>query len=69
MREAIDKGYISKDKNGIHLIREDIFYLINMPKPDFRKKKIKSEKPKEILTIILDWYRAVGKLLLMALTI
>jgi len=54
MREAIDKGYISKDKNGIHLIREDIFYLINMPKPDFRKKKIKSEKPKEILTIILD---------------
>ena len=54
MKEAIDKGYISKDKNGIHLIREDIFYIVNMPKPDFRKKKIKSEKPKEKLTIILD---------------
>lgn len=54
MKEAIDKGYISKDKNGIHLIREDIFYIVNTPKPDFRKKKIKSEKPQEILTIILD---------------
>ena len=54
IQEAIDKGYITKDKKGIHLIREDIFYLVNMPKPDFRKKKIKSEKSKEILTIILD---------------
>ena len=69
MKEAIDKGYITKDKKGIHLIREDIFYLVNMQKPNFRKKRIKSEKPKEILTIILDWYRAVGKLLLAALTI
>ena len=54
MKEAIANGYISKDENGIHLLREDIFYIANMPKPDFRKKKIKSEKSKEILTIILD---------------
>ena len=54
MKEAIDKGYITKDKKGIHLIREDIFYIAKMPKSNFRKKRIKSEKPKEILTIILD---------------
>ena len=54
MKEAIDKGYITKDKKGIHLIREDIFYLVNMQKPNFRKKKIKSEKSTEIRTIILD---------------
>ena len=54
MKEAEEKGYITKDEKGIHLIREDIFYLVNMPKPDFRKKKIKSEKPIQILTIILD---------------
>jgi len=54
MKEAEEKGYITKDEKGIHLTRKDIFYLVNVPKPDFRKKKIKSEKPKEILTIILD---------------
>ena len=54
MKQAEEKGYITKDEKGIHLIREDIFYLVNVLKPDFRKKKIKSEKPKEILTIILD---------------
>ena len=54
MKEAEEKGYITKDEKGIHLIREDIFYLVNMPKPYFRKRKIKSEKSKEILTIILD---------------
>ncbi|MBR2457401.1 MAG: winged helix-turn-helix transcriptional regulator [Bacteroidaceae bacterium] len=54
MKEAEEKGYITKDEKGIHLIREDIFYLVNMPKPDSRKKKNKSEKSKEILTIILD---------------
>ena len=54
MKQAEKKGYITKDEKGIHLIREDIFYSVNMPKPDFRKKKIKSEKSKEILTIILD---------------
>ena len=69
MKEAIDKGYITKDEKGIHLIREDIFYIANMPKPDFRKKRIKSEKPNQLPIIILDWYRAVSKLLLAALTI
>ena len=54
MKEAIDKGYITKDEKGIHLIREDIFYMANMPKPDFRKKKIKSEKPIQLPIIILD---------------
>ena len=54
MKEAIDKGYITKDENGIHLLREDIFYMANMPKPDFRKKKIKSEKPIQVPIIILD---------------
>ena len=54
MKQAIANGYISKDKNGIHLLREDIFYIVNMPKPDFRKRKIKSEKSTEIPYIILD---------------
>ena len=54
MKEAEEKGYITKDEKGIHLIREDIFYLVNMPKPDFRKKKIKPEKSTEIPYIILD---------------
>ena len=54
MKEAIANGYISKNENGIHLLREDIFYIAKMPKSNFRKKKIKSEKSTEILTIILD---------------
>ena len=54
MKQAEEKGYITKDEKGIHLIREDIFYLVNVPKPDFRKKKIKSEKSTEIPYIILD---------------
>lgn len=54
MKEAEEKGYITKDEKGIHLIREDIFYLVNAPKPDFRKKRIKSEKPIQIPYIILD---------------
>ena len=54
MKEAEEKGYITKDEKGIHLIREDIFYLVNAPKPDFRRKRIKSEKSTEIRTIILD---------------
>ena len=54
MKQAIANGYISKNENGIHLLREDIFYIAKMPKSNFRKKKIKSEKSKEILTIILD---------------
>ena len=54
MKEAIANGYISKNENGIHLLREDIFYIAKMPKSKFRKKKIKSEKPIQIPTIILD---------------
>ena len=54
MKDAIANGYISKDENGIHLLREDIFYIANMPKPDFRKKIIKSEKPIQMPIIILD---------------
>ena len=54
MKQAIAHGYISKDENGIHLLREDIFYIVKMPKSNFRKKKIKSEKPIQIPYIILD---------------
>ena len=54
MKEAEEKGYITKDEKGIYLTRKDIFYLVNVPKPDFRKKKIKSEKSTEIPYIILD---------------
>ena len=54
IKQAIANGYISKDENGIHLLREDIFYIAKMPKSNFRKKKVKSEKSTEILTIILD---------------
>ena len=54
MKEAIDKGYITKDEKGIHLTREDIFYIAKMPKSNFRKKKIKSEKPIQMPIIILD---------------
>ena len=54
MKQAIDNGYISKDENGIHLLREDIFYIVKMPKSNFRKKKVKSEKPIQMPIIILD---------------
>ena len=54
MKQAIANGYISKDENGIHLLREDIFYIAKMPKFNFRKKKIKSEKPIQMPIIILD---------------
>ena len=54
MKQAIANGYISKDENGIHLLREDIFYIAKMPKSNFRKKKIKSEKPIQMPIIILD---------------
>ena len=39
MKQAIANGYICKDENGIHLLREDIFYIAKMPKSNFRKKK------------------------------
>ena len=54
MKQAIANGYISKDENGIHLLREDIFYIVKMPKSNFRKKKVKSEKPIQMPIIILD---------------
>jgi DNA-binding MarR family transcriptional regulator len=54
MKQAIANGYISKNENGIHLLREDIFYIAKMPKSNFRKKKIKSEKPIQMPIIILD---------------
>ena len=54
MKQAIANGYISKDENGIHLLREDIFNIAKMPKSNFRKKKIKSEKPIQMPIIILD---------------
>ena len=54
MKQAIANGYICKDENGIHLLREDIFYIAKMPKFNFRKKKIKSEKPIQMPIIILD---------------
>ena len=54
MKQAIANGYISKDENGIHLLREDIFYIVKMPKSNFRKKKVKSEKPIQMPIIIVD---------------
>ena len=54
MKQAIANGYISKDENGIHLLREDIFYITKMPKSNFRKKIIKSEKLIQMPIIILD---------------
>ena len=54
MKEAEENGYITKNEKGIHLLREDIFYIAKMPKSNFRKKKIKSEKPIQIPYIILD---------------
>ena len=54
IKQAIANGYISKDENGIHLLREDIFYIAKMPKSNFRKKEIKSEKPIQMPIIILD---------------
>ena len=54
IKQAIANGYISKDENGIHLLREDIFYIAKMPKSNFRKKRIKSEKPIQMPIIILD---------------
>ena len=64
MQEAIDKGYISKDKKGIHLLRKDIFLKTETSFPI-----IKNKKSTELIDIVVDWYRAVGKLLLAAFAI
>ena len=50
--EAIDKAYISKDKNGIHLLRDDIFFVTKASQPNFRKRKAKAEV--ELQEIIVD---------------
>ena len=49
MQEAIDKGYISKDKQGIHLLREDIFFKTKTSFPI-----IKNKKSTELIDIIVD---------------
>ena len=59
----VNNGYISKDKKGIQLLREDIFLKTKTSFPI-----IKNKKSTELIDIIVDWYRAVGKLLLAALT-
>ena len=50
--EAIDKAYISKDKNGIHLLRDDIFFVTKASQPNSRKRKAKAEV--ELQEIIVD---------------
>ena len=50
--EAVDKAYIVKDKKGIHLLRDDIFFVAKAPQPDFRKRKLKAEV--ELIDIIVD---------------
>ena len=49
MQEAIDKGYICKDKKGIHLLREDIFFKTKTSFPI-----IKNKKSTELIDIIVD---------------
>ena len=49
MQEAIDKGYISKDKKGIHLLRKDIFLKTETSFPI-----IKNKKSTELIDIVVD---------------
>lgn len=49
MQEAIDKGYISKDKKGIHLLRKDIFLKTETSFPIIRNKK-----STELIDIVVD---------------
>ena len=49
MQEAIDKGYISKDKKGIHLLEKDIFLKTETSFPI-----IKNKKSTELIDIIVD---------------
>ena len=49
MKQAIANGYISKDENGIHLLREDIFL-----KTDSSFPIIKNKKSTELIDIIVD---------------
>ena len=52
IQEAIAKGYVSKDKKGIHLIREDIFLKTQNPITSF--PTIKPKKSTELIDIIVD---------------
>ena len=49
IKEAIDNGYISKDKKGIHLLRKDIFLKTKTSFPI-----IKNKKSTELIDIIVD---------------
>ena len=52
MQEAVNKGYISKDKKGIRLLREDIFLKNQKPYTSF--PIIKNKKSTELIDIIVD---------------
>jgi DNA-binding MarR family transcriptional regulator len=52
--EAIDKAYIRKDKKGIHLLRNDIFFVAKALQPDFRKRKVKVEQPNKKIDLYID---------------
>ena len=49
MKEAVDKGYVLKDKKGIRLLRDDIFLKT---RTEFQKRK--SQEIEEKLTFIID---------------
>ena len=53
MQEAVNKGYISKDKKGIRLLREDIFLKNQKPYTSF--PKYKNEKSTILVDIVVDW--------------
>ena len=52
MQEAVNKGYISKDKKGIRLLREDIFLKNQKPYTSF--PKYKNEKSTVLVDIVVD---------------
>ena len=52
MKEAVAKGYISKDKKGIRLLREDIFLKNQKPYTSF--PKYKNEKSIVLVDIVVD---------------
>lgn len=49
MKDAVDNAYVSKDENGIHLLREDIFLKT---KAEFHKAKL--AQPKEKFVVLMD---------------
>ena len=54
IQEAIAKGYVSKDKKGIHLIREDIFLKTQNPITSFPIIKPKKKESTEQIYFIMD---------------